>query len=155
MNEELTKDENDLTPTADRAVAKPKNLKLIIICCTLAAVIAVAFLLLYESEFDRVKNECVKIAGSISNPRDDCFTIDTYPDWYKNMEIPYGLVNAQEKALKGIKYANEEFGFNSSLYSEMLETNALMGRQRMENDKYRVSWTYHPDDGLEVTYEKK
>lgn len=35
-----------------------------------------------------------------------------------------------------------------------METNALMGRQREENDKYRVSWTYHPNRGLEVTYEK-
>lgn len=36
----------------------------------------------------------------------------------------------------------------------MLETSARMGRQREENDKYRVTWTYHPDEGLEVTYEK-
>ena len=30
-----------------------------------------------------------------------------------------------------------------------------MGRQSEENEKYRVKWSYHPDDGLEVTYEKK
>ena len=29
------------------------------------------------------------------------------------------------------------------------------GRQSSENEKYKVSWTYHPDDGLKVTYEKK
>ena len=37
----------------------------------------------------------------------------------------------------------------------MLKTNALMGRQTEENDKYKVAWSYHPDDGLEVTYSKK
>ena len=37
----------------------------------------------------------------------------------------------------------------------MMNTSALMGRQVEENDKYKVSWTYHPDDGLTVTYTKK
>ena len=60
----------------------------------------------------------------------------------------------QEKALEAIKYVNKELGFNGSLYNRMLETNAIMGRQSEENDKYRVTWTYHPDEGLEVTYEK-
>lgn len=65
------------------------------------------------------------------------------------------LPDAQEGALEAIRYANEELGFNGSVYSQMMNTTALMGRQSAENDKYRVSWTYHPDDGLEVTYEKK
>ncbi len=30
-----------------------------------------------------------------------------------------------------------------------------MGQQSEENKKFRVSWTYHPDRGLEVLYEKK
>ena len=37
----------------------------------------------------------------------------------------------------------------------MMKTTALMGRQEEETKKYRVSWTYHPDRGLEVTYEEK
>ena len=46
-------------------------------------------------------------------------------------------------------------GFSDSLYQDMLNTSAIMGRQSEENEKYRVKWSYHPDDGLEVTYEKK
>ena len=61
----------------------------------------------------------------------------------------------EKNALEAIKYANLELGFSGALYNRMLETNALMGRQTEENDKYKVSWTYHPDDGLEVTYEEK
>ena len=45
--------------------------------------------------------------------------------------------------------------FSDSLYQDMLNTSAIMGRQSEENEKYRVKWSYHPDDGLEVTYEKK
>lgn len=68
---------------------------------------------------------------------------------------PYLLEEAQEKTLKAIKHANSELGFNNYLYTQVLNTTALMGRQSTETDKYRVSWTYHPDEGLEVTYEKK
>lgn len=161
MNEELTKNEaqlsDELTLTTDRA-AKPKHLKLIIICCAIVAVIAVAFIFLFKSEFDRVKEECLDIAGMISSGDDDYFTIDTYPDSYKNMDaylVALLSSDTQDKALEAIKHANKELGFNGSLYYEMLETNALMGRQSEENDKYKVSWKYHPDEGLEVTYEKK
>ena len=37
----------------------------------------------------------------------------------------------------------------------MGETRSMDGRQSDENDKYKVTWTYHPDKGLEVMYEKK
>ena len=63
--------------------------------------------------------------------------------------------DAEEDALEAIQYVNEKLGFNGALYDEMLETNASMGRQSEENNKYKVTWTYHPDEGLEVTYQKK
>ena len=132
--------------------------KLIIIGGIIIAVVFLALVIFIPSKFERVKNECVQIAGSISYRGDDNFTIDTYPDEYKNMDpmlVAMLLPDAQENALEAIKYANEELGFNGSVYSQMMKTTALMGRQSAENDKYRVSWTYHPDDGLEVTYEKK
>jgi len=50
---------------------------------------------------------------------------------------------------------NTKLGFSDAVYRKMLQTSALMGRQSEENSKYRVSWTYHPDSGLEVMYEKK
>lgn len=152
--EDLPVEEKVDTPTAP----KPKftRKKLAICGVILVAVIAIAFALLYKSEFERVKDEVVQIAGMVSGGK-DYFTIDTYPDAYENMdELVASLLlpQAQENALEAIKYANEALGFNGSVYSQMLKTTALMGRQSEENDKYKVSWTYHPDDGLEVTYEK-
>ena len=88
----------------------------------------------------------------------DYFTIDTYPDTYENIDDNMKallLPDIQKNALEAIRYANEELGFNDSVYSKMMKTTALMGRQNEETDKYKVSWTYHPDNGLEVTYEKK
>ena len=144
----------EVLATTKSKLAKKK----VIICGVLIiAVIAVAFAFLHESKFERVEDECVQIAGMVSG-NDGYFTIDTYPDSYKNMDaisVAYLLPRAQENALEAIKYANKQLGFNGFLYSKMMETTALMGRQSEENDKYKVSWTYHPDEGLEVTYEKK
>lgn len=133
-----------------------------IIAGSVAAVVVVgavvAFALLYKSEFEQVKDECLDIAGIVTGDGKTSFTLDTYPDHYENMDPDVvGLLKAstQEKVLKAIKHANTALGFDSGLYDQMLQTNALMGRQTEENSKYKVAWSYHPDDGLEVTYQKK
>ncbi len=59
------------------------------------------------------------------------------------------------EAADAIQDINRELGFSSALYQKMIETRALDGRQYDENDRVKVSWTYHPDEGLVVTYEKK
>lgn len=122
------------------------------------AIVLISIFTSFEgNKFKNVKDKCVQIAGGVSGG-EDYFTIDTYPDRYKNLDSAVASMlvpDAEKQALEAIKYANKELGFNTSLYSKMLQTNALMGRQSEENDKYKVSWTYHPDDGLEVTYEKK
>lgn len=138
---------------------KPKasKKKLAIIGGIAVVIIVLALIIFIPSKFERVKSECVQIAGIITGSGDH-FTIDTYPDIYEDMdEAVKAMLSSdwQEGALEAIQYANEELGFSGAVYSQMLETTALMGRQSEENDKYIVSWTYHPDDGLEVTYEKK
>lgn len=135
--------------------------KEIIIGATIAAavilVVVTLFAVLPKLEFKKVENECVKIAGSVATG-DDYFTIDTYPDEYKNLDESLKAVlgySHGKKALEAIKHANREFGFPGSLYDDMMKTSALMGRRSEENNKYKVTWSYHPDDGLEVTYTKK
>ncbi len=145
---------NDLAEIDGSTEASPtKELKLYkkqiaIVGIIFVAVIVILFACLYESEFEKVHNECVNIAGVVFEPSDDSFTIDTYSE---SVPIP----NAQSRALEAIQYANKELGFSDSLYSRMIKTTLLMGRQSEENDNYRVSWTFSPYDGLEVTYERK
>ena len=131
--------------------------KLAILGVIAVVVIAVAFAFLHKSKFEKVRDECLHIAGIVSGSG-NYFTIDTYPDTYENIDDNMKallLPDIQKNALEAIRYANEELGFNDSVYSKMMKTTALMGRQNEETDKYKVSWTYHPDNGLEVTYEKK
>lgn len=58
-------------------------------------------------------------------------------------------------AFNMVKALNKELGFNESLNSKMLKTRALDGTLSDENDNIKVTWTYHPDRGLNVTYELK
>ena len=129
--------------------------KIAIIGAFAIVVIVVVAILLIPTKFERVADECLQIAGQISRDGKSCFGIDTSPNITDPAIASFLAPMHLENALKAIQYANEELGFNDSVYSQMLNTSALMGRQSAETDKYRVSWTYHPDDGLEVTYEKK
>ena len=60
-----------------------------------------------------------------------------------------------EEADQLVKDVNSVLGFSSSLYEKMGATTALDGRQSDENDYFVVSWTFHPDNGLNILYEKK
>lgn len=57
-------------------------------------------------------------------------------------------------ALAAIFAVNEALGLPDSLGDSMLSTTALMGRQSEQYEKQgvSVSWWYHPDKGMEVSY---
>ena len=142
---------------SDKPKTKFTKKNKIILIASLVAVIGIAFVLLYKPKFERVKDEAVHIAGMAQTGK-GYFALDTYPDIYEDSDeswVSLLLPGIQSDTLEAIKYVNEELGFGGYVYSEMMETTALMGRQRAENDKYEVSWSYHPDSGLEVTYRKK
>ena len=54
-----------------------------------------------------------------------------------------------------IERINKELGFSDALMEKMNTTTWSQGKQSDSNDKYTVTWTYHPDKGLEVMYEIK
>lgn len=80
-----------------------------------------------------------------TNPRDIDDDDLTWSD-YESFVIP---------ANDAIERINKELGFSDALMEKMNQTTALQGKQTDSNDKYIVSWTYHPDYGLEVMYEFK
>lgn len=155
------------TPSAEEtkhtdSLTLPSSKKKKVITSSIIAVVVIAlivsFSIFHKSEFEKVKDEAVEIAG-FAYTGDDYFTLDTnqFDENYNDLEYWQQLLfrDQQDQALEAIKMVNDRLGFNGSLYTKMIETTALMGRQTDETSKYRVSWTYHPDDGLEVTYEVK
>lgn len=53
---------------------------------------------------------------------------------------------------KVIEAFNEELGVPDYVYKLMITTTALQGRQTETINGLIISWTYHPDNGLEVIY---
>ena len=56
-------------------------------------------------------------------------------------------------ALNMVSKANSALGLPDSVYRKMLETRSVDGRVTDTHNGVKVSWTYHPDHGLEVLYE--
>lgn len=56
--------------------------------------------------------------------------------------------------LYSIRDMNKSLGLPDSLWNDMLQTTWSMGKQQetFENIGIKVTWTYHPDKGLEVIY---
>lgn len=57
-------------------------------------------------------------------------------------------------ANNAIEDINKKLGLSDSVYRKMTSTRALDGVQAVEENGVRAQWTYHPDKGLEVIYEK-
>ena len=126
-----------------------------IVSIVLVAVIVVLIIKFVPSKFDKVKDTCFDMVGRATAGK-DYLILDTDP--YEDLDELNRILllpTHQANTLEAIQYANIELGFTDTLYTAMMETTSLMGLQTEENDKYKVSWTYHPDHGLEVTYKKK
>lgn len=132
------------------------------VVAVVAAAALLGVLLFGESPFDGIVSDMLKAYPFADNARaqdGSYLKIDTNPYDKDVDDMTYvelsNFEKVQEDSMDAIRFVNGELGFTDALYSKMMDTTALMGRQSEENDKYRVSWSYHPDSGLEVMYEKK
>lgn len=67
---------------------------------------------------------------------------------------PYDIEDYMDyDAYMAIYSINAALGLPDSLMEKMGQTRALDGRQSQTYGDVTVSWTYHPDDGLEILYE--
>lgn len=73
--------------------------------------------------------------------------IDTNPYDYKS-----GDSRLTDTGLDHIETLNKTLNLPDWLYEEMLNTRALDGRQKESFDNVTVTWSYHPDQGMEVIY---
>lgn len=133
------------------AVQQQKNKRIpVIIGGVCVAIVAVVLLfgkiggsINFEKEFAEIADESWCVIASDGS----YMSIDTNP---LDIDDYYG-----SEAVNAIEEINKTLGFSDSVYKKMMQTRSLDGRVSEENDKFKVSWTYHPDDGMEVMYEKK
>ena len=91
---------------------------------------------------------CVSTWASLGSDK-SYLSVDSNPYDYDDGDYRYTSV-----VCDAIEKVNKALGLPDSLYEEMLQTTWSMGKQSETYDKVGVtiSWTYHPDKGLEVTY---
>lgn len=71
-------------------------------------------------------------------------SIDTNPD---NEEEYLDLA-----AIQAMYSVNEALGLPESVENKILSTRAMDGMQTYNGDGIEITWTYHPDSGLEIMY---
>ena len=82
------------------------------------------------------------------SPDGSYFTIDTNP-----YNVDQGLGD-NPFAVRAVKQINEAMNLPAYLNDEINSTNSLMGRreENFEDIGIKVIWSYHPNNGLEITY---
>ena len=137
-----------------------KNIILLIIACIVIALATTACIFIFRKKdvpatVDKAETvDFYDIGGYFARSYEWC---EIAADG-SYMKVDTGVLNKSKEsseAFETILKFNSELGFPQSLNEKMLNTRALDGRLSEENEKIRVSWTYHPNNGLEVIYEKK
>lgn len=81
--------------------------------------------------------------------------LDTNPNNTEEDDMLLSDYSLMFDCCDAIEKVNETLGFSTALMEKMNKTTWSQGVLEDSNDKYKVSWTYHPDKGLEVMYEFK
>lgn len=94
--------------------------------------------------------------GTITAALDNSYIIiDSNPLNVKKGSLwNYSLPDYQNVAFNEILQLNTFLELPDWLYQEMMNTRAVDGRQKEVFDNVTVTWTYHPNQGLEVMYRK-
>lgn len=140
---------NQFNETVNKVNAKNKKRPTIIIaiCAVIVIVIAIAIGSGKEKiNFKEVYNE---IGGEgyycVLASDNSYLKIDTNPSNIDDY--------SSSSAWAMVRKANKALGFSDSLEEKMNHTRSIDGRLTDSNENVKVSWTYHPDKGLEVLYE--
>lgn len=140
-------------PISDAPITKKglPNKFLLIAAAVVVAIVVIVIVALSNSgpNFKSIyKEHCSPLWASVGS--DGSFlSIDTNPDDEEDNGIAYYA------AYTAVETVNKELKLPDSLFQKMGNTTGADGKQSEEFDKIIVSWKYHPNAGLEVTYKKK
>ena len=63
--------------------------------------------------------------------------------------------NVSSSTTKALKTMLSDLGFSSAVADRMFHTRALDGTQSAEGGKANATWTFHPNSGLQIVFERK
>lgn len=156
-NESAIPCETDLTSTKTEDVKKRFNINAIpkkyFVITAVALITVIIFIVIIFSnsgpDFKKLYKEYCNSIWAELGEDGSYLSIDTNPFDEENNGVAYST------AYYAIENLNKELKLPDSLLKDMGNTTGSDGRQTREFDNVAVSWRYHPDYGLEVTYKKK
>lgn len=159
-NKEENKEENDkvnkILEDINKGTKMDSNKKLLKIVSAIGVIVAIIILAILminnsgvnlKKVYNKVLEEDSGYYKFINIASDNSYIeIDTNPndidDYYSS------------EAWELIETINQELGFPKSLENKMLHTRSMDGKQTDKINNIEITWTYHPDNGLEVQYTK-
>ncbi len=98
------------------------------------------------------ENKLIELKKELSDAYSKCYSPGTYLSGDGLSLFVDGTDLNDTTSLVDVYTIISELNLPDSLFNEMGQTNALMGRESETFDNYEVSWTYHPDNGLDVCF---
>jgi hypothetical protein len=95
-------------------------------------------------DLQKIYNECCDSSYATVTNDGSCLTIDTNPSDIEDY--------SNDDAIAAIFDVNKALGLPDSVIEKMSATRSVDGRQSYLGDGVEVSWTYHPNNGLEIQY---
>jgi len=132
-----------------------KNCIKILLCCTIVFSLSACAATSKTPDFKKVYNEILS-ADELS---DKCvalskdsksLVVDTNPNNDKNQSRGEAVQN-----MRVLLKVNELLGLPDALIDKIGSTRELDGQQVNIYGEITITWSYHPDYGLKVIYEKK
>ena len=153
-----------------KIISKIKEHKKLSIICSSVLLVIIGIIVTVSVISYRSSLEYIVKTVKDEYPRAHCIvsyngmsvTIDTNPEDETTYDI-YNMTTTelivfqsiQSGSTNAIKLMNEKLGFDSDLFDKMNNTSSYAGEQTVENDNYKVKWSYSASKGLEVTYYEK
>jgi len=144
---------NQFNMGVQKTKAKKSKAPMAIIALVVVAAVVAACVFLFRDkgpDFQKVYNDHCESTWAEVGADGSYLSIDTNPYDEDDNGIAY------YEAYTAVKEVNTALGLPDSLISEMGETSGSDGKQSETFDEQgiTVTWKYHPDNGLEVTYKK-
>ena len=140
--------DNSINYKADNSHTKNKTKVIIFVLLIVSVALIVTLLILEYSKTDFFTIYDKYCSSTWADVADDgsYLSIDT---------SPYDTGYFYDDAFKAIENVNKELGLPDSVIKNMESTRALDGRQTYTSGNITVSWSFHPNNGLEVLFESK
>jgi uncharacterized membrane protein YvbJ len=134
-----------------------KQLGAIIGIASTIVLIIIIFLIMAgtPTDFSKKYSEFNDVAWCDVDPSGEWISFDTNPYDFDSDDYPSLATMYMSDATDAIQEVLDDLNFSSAVYQKMLSTTWSQGIQSEENNKYVVSWSYHPEKGLEVMFENK